>query len=141
MVVLDTDHMSLLKGSDESRSAMLRARLAALEPTEVGTTIISYEEQLRGWMAYLARIRSLTQQMEGYRRLHRQLQNYCRIPVLTFDEHATVTFQRLRRARLRVGTMDLKIAAIALSREATLLSRNLADFRQIPGLQVEDWTS
>jgi hypothetical protein len=42
---------------------------------------------------------------------------------LTFDEHAAVTFQRLRRACMRVGTMDLKIAAIALSHEATLLYR------------------
>jgi tRNA(fMet)-specific endonuclease VapC len=36
--------------------------------------------------------------------------------------------------------MDLKIAAIVVSRDATLLSQNLADFRQDPGLQVEDWT-
>jgi tRNA(fMet)-specific endonuclease VapC len=36
--------------------------------------------------------------------------------------------------------MDLKIAAIALSRHATLLSRNLGDFRQIVDLRVEDWT-
>jgi tRNA(fMet)-specific endonuclease VapC len=39
-----------------------------------------------------------------------------------------------------VGTMDLKIAAIALSRNATLLSANLADFRQVPRLKVLDWT-
>jgi tRNA(fMet)-specific endonuclease VapC len=141
MVVLDTDHMSLLEWSDARGSATLRARLRVLQPAEVTTTIISYEEQMRGWMAYLARTRSIARQMEAYRRLHRQLQNYCQIPVLTFDEEAAVTFQRLRRARLRMGTMDLKIAAIVLSRDATLLSRNLADFHQVPGLQVEDWTS
>jgi tRNA(fMet)-specific endonuclease VapC len=39
-----------------------------------------------------------------------------------------------------VGTMDLKIAAIVLSRDATLLSANLADFRQVPRLRVQDWT-
>jgi tRNA(fMet)-specific endonuclease VapC len=108
---------------------------------EMVTTIISDEEQVRGWMAYIARLRSVTQQVDAYRRLHRQLDNYCRIPVLVFDAPAAVTFQRLRRTRLRIGTMDLKIAAIVLSREATLLSRNHADFGRVPGLQVEDWTA
>jgi tRNA(fMet)-specific endonuclease VapC len=93
------------------------------------------------WMAYLARTRSVAHQVEAYRRLLQHLDNYRRIPVLPFDEAAAVAFQQLRRARLRIGTMDLKIAAIAVSRDATLLSRNLADFRQVPGLQVEDWTA
>ena len=139
--VLDTDHMSLLEWSGAQGSALLRTRLSTLEPAEVVTTIISYEEQVRGWMAYIARVRSIAQQVEAYRRLHRQLDNYCRVPVLAFDAHAAVTFQQLRRAGLRIGTMDLKIAAIVLSREATLLSRNLADFGQILGLRVEDWTA
>lgn len=37
------------------------------------------------------------------------------------------------------GTMDLKIVSIVLVHGATLLSGNLRDFRQIPGLHVEDW--
>lgn len=141
MVVLDTDHMSLLEWSGTQGSARLRVHLATLQPAEVVTTIISYEEQVRGWMAYIARLRSMTQQVDAYRRLHRQLDNYCRIPVLGFDAPSAVTYQRLRRTRLRMGTIDLKIAAIVLSREATLLSRNLADFGRVPGLQVEDWTA
>jgi tRNA(fMet)-specific endonuclease VapC len=69
------------------------------------------------------------------------LDNYRRIPVLAFDEAAAVVFQRLRRTHLQIGTMDLKIAAIVLSRDATLLSRNLIDFCQVPGLRVENWTT
>ena len=57
------------------------------------------------------------------------------------DEAAAAAFQRLRRRHRRIGTMDLKIAAIVLSRNATLLSRNLRDFGHIPDLHVEDWTT
>jgi tRNA(fMet)-specific endonuclease VapC len=141
MVVLDTEPMSLLEWSGAQGSAKLQARLATLQPVEVVTTIVSYEEQVRGWMAYIARLRSVTQQVDAYRRLQRQLDNYCRIPVLVSEAPAAVTFQRLCRTRLRMGTMDLKIAAIVLSREATLRSRNLADLGRVPGLQVEDWTT
>lgn len=141
MIVLDTDHLSGLERSDQPGAVRLRARLAHVPPAEVVTTIISYEEQMRGWMAYLARTRSVAHQVEAYRRLLQHLDNYRRIPVLAFDEAAAVVFQQLRRARPRIGSMDLKIAAIVVSRGATLLSRNLADFRQVPGLQVEDWTA
>jgi len=140
MLVLDTDHMSVLERGGQ-RSAALRERLANVPPHEVATTIISYEEQLRGWMAYLARARNLLQQVEAYDRLRRHLDNYRAILVLDFDEHAAAEFQRLRRGRIRVGTMDLRIAAIVLSRDATLLSANLRDFRDVPGLKVEDWTT
>ncbi len=42
--------------------------------------------------------------------------------------------------KLRIGTMDLRIAAIAIAQDALLLSKNLTDFRTVPGLSVEDWT-
>jgi tRNA(fMet)-specific endonuclease VapC len=69
MVVLDTDHRSLLEWAEVRDSTPLRTRLAALPPAEVVTTIISYEGQMREWMAYLARTRSITHQVEAYRRL------------------------------------------------------------------------
>jgi len=68
MVVLDTDHLSVLE-RDQPDGEALRARLTSLSPTEVVTTIISYEEQVRGWMAYLARTRTVAHQVEAYRRL------------------------------------------------------------------------
>jgi tRNA(fMet)-specific endonuclease VapC len=69
MIVLDTDHMSVLERRDQPGSITLRARLAHVPPAEVVTTIISYEEQMRGWMAYLGRTRSVVHQVEAYRRL------------------------------------------------------------------------
>ena len=140
MVVLDTDHMTLLEWGRSGEQRRLLTRLADLEPDEVTTTIISFEEQTRGWLAYLARTRTMNQQVEAYRRLNRQLDNYRRILVLDFDDSAAAEFQQLQRSRIRVGTMDLKIAAIVLARDATLLSRNRLDFSKVPGVQVEDWT-
>jgi tRNA(fMet)-specific endonuclease VapC len=58
---------------------------------------------------------------------------------LPFDQPAAQQFLDLKAVRVRIGTMDLKIASIVLIHQATLLSANLRDFRQVPGLLVEDW--
>ena len=102
MVVLDTDHMSVLERREQPGSGNLRMRLAELPPSDVVTPVISYEEQIRGWMTYLARARSMAQQITAYDRLLAHLDNYRRIPVLAFDEAAALVFQRLRRARPRL---------------------------------------
>jgi len=61
--------------------------------------------------------------------------------VLEFDLRVATEFQRLRKQHRILGTMDLKIAAIVLANDATLLSRNLTDFCKIRDLKVEDWTA
>jgi tRNA(fMet)-specific endonuclease VapC len=141
MVVLDTDHVSLLEWINNPNRERLVRRLEKLPLNEIATTIVSYEEQTRGWLAHLARARKLSEQVKAYGRLRKHLEAYLSITVLDFDEHAAVRFQNLRQTRLRIGTLDLRIAAIALAQDATLLSGNLADFRKVPGLRVEDWTA
>ena len=81
MVVLDTDHISVLERRDRPGAVSLRARSAPLPPGE---------------------------------------------PVLAFDDAAAVIFHQLRRARLRIGTMDVKIAAIVPSRMAGSLNRSMS---------------
>jgi tRNA(fMet)-specific endonuclease VapC len=61
--------------------------------------------------------------------------------VLSFTTSAQVRFAELRLCCPRLKTLDLRIASIALTTDLTLLSRNLRDFRQVPGLAVEDWTA
>jgi tRNA(fMet)-specific endonuclease VapC len=141
MVVLDTDHVSFLERAGSPEGQRLRARLNAPGVEEAATTVISYEGQLRGWLTSLAKAKSMAQQITAYRRLRAQLENYCQIVVLEFEETAATVFQRLQKAKLRIGTLDLKIAAITLAHDATLLTRNLADFRRVPNLRIEDWTT
>jgi tRNA(fMet)-specific endonuclease VapC len=127
MFILDSDHMSLLEWGGAG-SAVLRERLADHDEHEIVTTIVSYEEQVRGWMAFIAKMRTPSEQVVAYRRLRNHLDNYRQIPTLDYDERAAKIFQSLRGARIRIGTMDLKIASIVLAVGGTLLSRNLRDF-------------
>jgi tRNA(fMet)-specific endonuclease VapC len=139
MFLLDTDHLSIAD-QDTVEGFNLGRRLAAVPPDEVAVTIVTYEEQMRGWLAYLARARTASQQVEAYRRLRTHVERYRKIPLVDYDERAAAEFERLRQARVRIGTMDLKIAAIALANGATLLTRNLTDFRRVPNLRTEDWS-
>ncbi|SRR5579884_383466 len=141
MVILDTDHMSLLEWTGSPPAQKLESRLKRLPSDQISTTVINYEEQLRGWMAMLAKAPKLKAQIQIYGRLRSQLRIFCRLAILVFDENAAVEFARLRKDGPRMGTMDLKIAAIALTQNATLLSRNRRDFGQITGLKLEDWTT
>jgi tRNA(fMet)-specific endonuclease VapC len=139
MYILDTDHLSVLERGGVKAQYLLQ-RLASVDRTLVAASIISYEEQMRGWLSYIAKVQTLDQQIRAYRELKRQLLNYCIIPVIDFDEQAAQEFQRLKKLYPRLGTMDLKITAIALVKQAILLTRNSSDFGQIVGLLIEDWT-
>jgi tRNA(fMet)-specific endonuclease VapC len=65
------------------------------------------------------------------------------IAVLPFDEAAARVYgdlrARLETAGTTVSEPDLRIAAITLSRGATLATGNTRHFEKIPGLAVEDW--
>lgn len=139
MYILDTDHLSVLERGGTSAQRLFQ-RLATVAPSAVKTTIISYEEQMRGWLSYVAKSKTIEQQVNGYKQLKRQLANYCTIPVLEFDEAAAQKFHHLKQQYPRLGSMDLKIAAIAFVQGAVLLTRNNRDFSQITGLSVENWS-
>ncbi|HEV7401684.1 MAG TPA: type II toxin-antitoxin system VapC family toxin [Chthoniobacteraceae bacterium] len=137
MLVLDTNHIVEL-GYPSSRSERLLGRLAA-DPRPLAVTIISAEEQLRGWMAQMHRTSDPLRLPPLYQQFQERIEYYAECLVLPWEEEAAVRFLQFRRQRIRIGTQDLKIACIALSFEATLLTRNLSDFRQVPGLLVENW--
>ena len=139
MHLLDTDHISLISRDGLEGRNIVR-RLATLPPGEITVSIVSYEEQMRGWLAEIAANRLPEKQRAKYAKLERMLDYYCATPILPFDDPAITVFNDLGKQRLRVGTMDLKIAAIAIANNAVLLTRNLSDFGKILGLRVEDWS-
>jgi tRNA(fMet)-specific endonuclease VapC len=140
VVILDTDHLTVIQRRSEPAYSRLRARLTKLPHEAVQTTIVSFEEQMRGWLAVISHARNQQKEVAAYRRLQGLLRFFNEIPVLDYTDVVAERFEELKRSRLRVGSMDLKVAAIALSREGLLLSANLKDFQRVPKLRVEDWT-
>lgn len=141
MIVLDTDHISLLQRPDSPEGQAIVRGLAASPDRDIATTVVTVEEQMRGWLSIIARYRDLQQQAAYYDKLIAFIRFFNRWRILPLQDAAVNVFRDLRQARIRIGTTDLKIAAIALATDATLLSRNLRDFQRVPGLRVEDWTS
>lgn len=136
MYILDSDHISLF----QRRDAAVSGRVLATPAVELATTVITVEEQLRGRMAQVRRARSDAEIVRAYHNLLVTFHYFQTIAIMAFDEEAQAIFNRLRAQRLRVGTLDLRIAAITLSQNAALVTRNRQDFDRIPSLQIEDWS-
>jgi tRNA(fMet)-specific endonuclease VapC len=140
MLVLDTDHLTEYQKGTSAEAHRLKARLdGATEP--YATTIISVEEIMRGWMAAIRRIQAPRRQIIAYTKLGLLFRFFATWNVLPWDDAASDVFESLIEAKTRVGTMDLKIASIALANEAALLTRNTGDFEKVAGLRIENWMS
>lgn len=139
MILLDSDHLTILAFLEGEAHARLAARMAGSDDPDFATTIVNAEEQLRGWLAKINRQPTPRQQIVPYERLRRLLAFLRLFPLIAFGERAGVEFESLRKAKVRIGSSDLKIACIALVEGTILLSANLRDFRQVPGLRVENW--
>ena len=138
MILLDTDHFSVVTDGRHRLHSQLIARLSDVDDP-VAIPVIAVEEQLRAWLAQIHRIRDVHQQVSPYDRLVRLLETLGEWDVAKWSNEAASEFARLRRERIRIGTQDLKIAALAIVNDALLLSANLRDFEQVPGLNAEDW--
>ena len=102
-------------------------------------TIVTVEEQLRGWLAELGRHRDPRRQITAYAKLQRQIETFADWLVLSWNEQSAELFLNLRRQGVRIGSLDLRIACIALTEDVTLLTRNAAHFAQVPSLRFENW--
>ena len=137
MLVLDTDHVSAL-GYGTNAGHRLRDRLLA-SGDDTATTIITVEEQLRGWLAEIHRLHDIKRQIPAYQRLQERIAFFARWTILPWENEAAEAFLTLRKQGVRIGSMDLKIASIALAHNCTLLTRNTSDFSHVAGLRVQNW--
>jgi tRNA(fMet)-specific endonuclease VapC len=138
--LLDTDHISILQRQTGSEFLALSTRIAQQQAADLAFSVVSFHEQVLGCHTYLSRARTSANIVRGYGMLARVLQDFGGAQVLPFDTMAATTLDGLTAQRVRLASMDLRIAAIALSRGLTLLTRNVRDFGRVPGLVTDDWT-
>ncbi len=139
--LLDTDHISILQRQTGSEYNALTARIAQVPRSDLALCIVSFHEQILGCNAYIVRAKASNDVVRGYRMFDRVLSAFVAAVVLAFDENASLVYDELVSKRVRIGTMDLRIASIALSHGLTLVTRNSRDFAKVPGLVIEDWIS
>lgn len=134
---MDTDILSLLFHNHPKVAERHRQ-----ESDEIAVTIISRIQVLQGRFAMLLKAADGAELLRAQQWLDRAISSLQVIPkVLTIDDRVASEFDRLRQNKKlkKVGQADLLIAAITLANRATLVTRNLKDFRQVPGLPVENW--
>jgi tRNA(fMet)-specific endonuclease VapC len=136
--VLDTDHVSLILRGD------IRLETRVAKESGVCTTVITFQESFNGWMARINQAKPGDDFVALYTKLSRSINYFKEAKILNFDEAANLTFKtllkqypQLRKVRLE---RDLRIAAIALSHDVIVVTRNHKDFSLVPGLKIVDWT-
>ncbi len=139
LYLLDTNHFRELAWRPETASGeRLRQRMGQ-SGGDFATTIITADETLRGWLAKVASAKTAGQQIWAYDQLGAAVLCLADYSMLPWDAEAVARFEAFQVLKLRAGTMDLRIACIALEYDATILTRNTADFAKIPGVRFENW--
>ena len=141
MFLLDTDHIGILQRKTQPEYGRLCQRMGLHPPTAFSYSIVSFQEQVLGANLYISKAKTVAGVLYGYMLLGMVLDTFAQVQVLPFDQGAADAFDLLQGKKVRIGTQDLRIAAIGLSRNFTVLTRNLRDFTKVPGLAVEDWTT
>ena len=138
--LLDTDHISFLQRRSSLEFSRLALRMSQHPITDFALSVISFHEQVIGAHSFINRAQTNTDIARGYTLLLETLNSFAKAPVLPFDAKAIAIFDEMRSQKVRVSTMDLRIAAIAISNNLVLLTRNTGDFSKVLSLITEDWT-
>jgi tRNA(fMet)-specific endonuclease VapC len=134
--ILDTDHISLLQRNHPN----VKQRLTSRDPNKIFVTVITFEEQMRGRLNQVKQAKSQEALISAYNALRETIEDYKRLNLLDFDKDAYSCHMNLLHQKIRIGSQDLRIAAIALSVDGIVVTRNQKDFEKVPNLKIEDWT-
>ena len=135
--ILDTDHVSLILCNHPNV-------VAKAVKQDVAVTIITVQELFNGWVGRINQPSQMHNLPAVYSKLWTTMKYLQTVEILDFTPEADTCLKQLLRSypSLRKNRLqkDMRIAAIALSFNATVVTRNQRDFGQVPGLSIVDWT-
>jgi tRNA(fMet)-specific endonuclease VapC len=137
MHLLDTDTLTHLYAGNLNVVEQLRT----VEDPEVGITIVTKAEMLRGRIDYLLKAETGENLLKAQQLLFRTEELLQKLLIIPMNQAASDEFERLRAVSKfrKIGRADLLIASITLANRATLVTRNTRHFQQIPGVRVVNW--
>ncbi|MEG4997047.1 type II toxin-antitoxin system VapC family toxin [Microcoleus sp. B4-D4] len=138
LYILDTDCFSLWQ-----QNHPMMVQRVEVNPENLALTIVTVEEVIRGRFKVIKNASESSQADKlvwAYTKLWDTLDDFRLLNILKFDQNSFTIYTDFRRQRIRIGTQDLRIAAIVLANNAILVTRNYRDFSQVPDLVQEDWT-
>ncbi|MFZ2276501.1 MAG: type II toxin-antitoxin system VapC family toxin [Prosthecobacter sp.] len=138
MFLLDTNHYSEFVRKSAA-GLRLRDRMDLSHVDDFFLAIITPQEVLKGWLAEIQPHRQLDRGVRSYAQFQDSLADLQRWTCLPWSADSADIFDGLKSSKLNIGTLDMRIASIALEYGATILTRNLIDFVKVPGLHVENW--
>ena len=138
MIAFDTDVLTEILLGD----AAFVARAAALPLHEQAVPVIVIEEIMRGRLNIIRQAeagRTNISLARAYELFEDTFADFRRLHVLSYTLQAETLYREWRQQGIRLGSHDLRIAAICVAHRATLISRNRRDFERVPGLVTEFW--
>ncbi len=138
MTAFDTDiYSDLVKGIPS-----IVARMATVPAKEQFLPIVVVEEVIRGRLNAIRKAQAGGSRFSlerAYELFANALDDMQSLQILHYTTAADAVYRTLVAAKIRIGTRDLRIAAISIAHAAKLASRNKRDFELIPGLNLEVW--
>lgn len=137
MILFDTDTVTHFSYGNEK----VRRKIEAAGDEELAVAVVTRNEALRGRAESLLKAadeEELRKAVERFRQTEELLSDFV---VVGFDDDSIRHFGRLRKQKSlkKMGRADMLIACIALAHDALLVTRNTKDFKDVPGLRLENW--
>jgi tRNA(fMet)-specific endonuclease VapC len=107
---------------------------------DVRLSIVTLREIMEGRIHEISRAKPPQKTIDAYNGLRTSAAFIASYAVEPFTLGSLARFEVLTKLRLNVAKDDLRTAAIALEAGAIVVTRNLRDFRRVPGLTCEDWS-